>query len=218
MRFSTATAFLALLLAVSVPAHAAIVVIDFDSFSPGDGLAAINAVTTPLGVTFDASPFAGASIIDQGGGDHALRVERLPVSTTLVVNFASPADMVAADFEHESGPTNESSLMSFFNQPQSAASLNFGEYEYQVFDFTIPDTLASTWAVDYQPLPSRTRAALMSQSWGSGNLDTWWVLDNVVVDLVVIPLPASVVMLASAGCMLLFQNRRAITGRGTATR
>jgi hypothetical protein len=166
-------AIAALYMAVHAQTHAATVTIDFDAFNAGDGLGVVNAATTPLGITFDASPFAGAIIIDQGGGDLALRVERSPLSTSLVANFAVSADTVSADFEHESGPANESSQIDFYNQPQSAGALNPALFEYLVFSFTVPGTLASSWIPDSaQAPPSRIRSAWLAQSWGSGNLDT----------------------------------------------
>ncbi len=103
-----------------MPVPAAAVLIDFESpLLVGDGITDVNALTTPMGATFDVSPGGqarpgGLFEIVLVGSNQVARSGTWPAEADILINFSSPVNFVQVMFvDNPNGDDLNVSLTAF---------------------------------------------------------------------------------------------------------
>jgi hypothetical protein len=119
-----ATVLALLLMVGSSPATA--VLIDFSTFTLGNTLAQVNAITAPLGATFSRSSLSSDPFIVDLGGVNVARARTNPPEADILVNFDAAVNFVEVVFGDDPQGAFPISL-ALFNAPQTI-SVDIGDF------------------------------------------------------------------------------------------
>ena len=201
LRFTLAAPVITALVTGSL--SAAPITLDFEQFDVGDGLAEVNAVTAPLGITFDAANPASFAVSDVGGNKF-LRADPGGASGVagIVLNFNADVDFVEAAFIDNpfkfGGVSNVTSQIDTWDATQNPAALNIANFLLGDFAFVDPATLNLRFSdVFFTPASPRFRALSIEQS---GTQTAFLAVDDILIEFVesstVVPEPTSAWLLA----------------------
>ena len=117
---------LVLSLAAGFAAPVSAVLIDFESLVIGNGLAEINAVTVPLGATFDGANVATPPVIvedpDNGGGK-SIQAGTLPSGADILIALDTSVDTFRIRYPDEPTQADTPVVLIAYNHTDSAASI-----------------------------------------------------------------------------------------------
>ena len=173
--------------------------IDFESFNVGDGLSQVNAITTPLGITFHAAVPSTFQVVQDPSdpGNNVLRAQPLGGAADILANFSAVVDSLSVEFIDNPGDpiTNPGGAIPVGSQittyltPQIANSLT-NDFGPSAFGYD-PVTLEIVWSSIYAP-PSQIRSLQMEQD---GSIAEFVYVDN--ISFQPIPVPTTMLLLGS---------------------
>ena len=94
------------------PACAQALLIDFENFNEGDGIAEVNAFLSGFGLTFDTIEFEALMVASEAGNQF-IRVNTNPLGADFLINFDDPVSSITADILGNPGNQAQVSLEVF---------------------------------------------------------------------------------------------------------
>ena len=176
------------------------VTVDFNSFNAGDGFAQINAVTSPLGLTFSST--APAQIVDLGG-NKALSLTR-DGSTSGLINFAATVEYAELRFltNDQTTSNDDAAQLDFYSAPQIAGALDLNDYWSSAV--TATPGVASLRYSDFWFGTSVIRSMDIGQAGANG---VSFLVDDLTVEINAIPEPATCALALAALCLTIRRRR-----------
>lgn len=184
-------------------ARAETITLTFEEFDVGDTLADVNAVTAPLGVTFDAI-LPGTFHVGIIGSNKVLTSEMHYTGADILANFSFPVGLVQVEFPQNAPLMNVGSTIFAYKSTQLPGALgnDFNGSSHG------PEPIVLSIGPKVPPFDDPIRAVQMEQD---GAYIDFVIVDNIVIETFV-PEPATLTLLTLGG-LALIRRRRSCGGR-----